>query len=99
MAAARRQWRQHGGSYGSLSAAANAVAEALRCQFGAVVVAAAAAAWLQRQRGGGGDGGKATAQPVFDTIDVQNITHVAAVRETSSYHTWQYFEHHLMYYF
>ena len=69
----------------SLSAVVTAVAEALRCQFGAVVVAAAAA-WLQRQRGGGGDGGKATAQPVFDTIDVQNITHVAGVRETSSYH-------------
>ena len=42
---------EHGGSCSSLSAAATAVAEALRCQFGVVVVAAAAA-WLQRQHGG-----------------------------------------------
>ncbi len=44
---------KHGGSRGSLSAAATAVAEVLRCQFG-VVMAAAAAAWLQRQHGGSG---------------------------------------------
>ena len=40
-AAARWQWRQHGGSCGSLSAAATAVAEALRCQL---------ARWWRRQQ-------------------------------------------------
>ncbi len=53
VAAARRQWRQRGGSGGSLAAA-----EALRCQLG-VVLAVAAAAWMQWQRDGVGDGGGA----------------------------------------
>ena len=61
VAAARRQWRQHGGSGGSFAAA-----EALRCQLGAMVrwqqqlgcsgstMAAAMAAGQQRDGGGGG---------------------------------------------
>ncbi len=43
VAAAQRQWRQHGGSGGSLAATMVEAAEALWCQLGVVVAAAAAA--------------------------------------------------------